>query len=132
MAYTHYDLTEIETLMREMRAANLPQRIASSDNAESKIGYLAQDRFFEATVAAQLEMFRLLNEGRDPSFVGKTIGAFVGGLIVNTLAASPDPQACWSAINGTMLLSMSALGEEESPAVSVAYTEVIGTPGGRA
>ena len=132
MAYTHYDLTEIEAMMRQMRADNLPERLASAESAETKIGYLAQDRFFEATVAAQLEMFRLLNEGRDPSFIGKTIGAFVGGLIVNTLAASPDHQVCWSTIKGTMLLSMGVLGDDESPTVSVSFVEVRGTQGGRA
>lgn len=132
MSYTYFDLAEIEAAMRKMRETDLPVQLASTEDAYTKIGYLAQDRFFEAGLAANLEMFRLLNENRDPTFVGKTIGAVVGGVILNTLSASPAPHTCWTAIIETLNIAISALGDDGHPAVRGSHVEITGTVGGRA
>ncbi|MGK7664235.1 MULTISPECIES: hypothetical protein [unclassified Marinovum] len=63
MSYVHFDLAEVEAAMREVRERSLPVALQSISSADTKVAMLAQDRFFEAGVAAQLEAVRLRNEG---------------------------------------------------------------------
>jgi hypothetical protein len=132
MSYVHFDLKQVETTMREMREASLADLLAATTCAETKVGYLAQDRFFEAHVAAQVQMMGLLNDNRSPVFVGNTIGSFVGNVIVNTIAASAEPEACWDAIMRTMQQSVGALNEDGPQGLSCVSAEIYGTSGGRA
>lgn len=133
MTHVHFDLAEIEKTMRELRSSALGALLEGAANGDVKKGYLVQDRFFEAQLSIQLQMVRMLNEGRDPEFVGHVIGGVIGMMLINTLAASRSPTVCWQAIERCIKHHLDALENDlPSGGVTVARASVSGTPGGRA
>ena len=132
MAYIHFDIQEIEATMRNLREVALGKLLVSTSTASAKTCYLQQDRFFEAQLAAQLQMFALLNEQVAPGRIGKVIGSFVGTIIVNTLSASSDPETCLAELHETMNRIINVLSVNGSPDVHKVTTDIVGTAGGRA
>lgn len=130
MSYFHIDLAELEARMRSLRAESLPRVISKAQTQSERDGYARQDRFFEAGLAAHIEMARLLNEGCGAKMVGATVGAHIGNVISNTLIASDDPATCWGAIQWTIQNTLMALnGQGEG--VTTSEAEVTKTFGGR-
>jgi hypothetical protein len=132
MTHVHYDLASVETMMRNLRLETLTALLEGPDTAMAKDAYRVQDRFFEAQLAIQLQMVRLLNEGRDPQFIGRVIGGVIGSITVNTLAASSDIHACWTAIEECVAQNLEILGGTASDAIVTGCGSVQGTQGGRA
>lgn len=133
MTHVHFDLTEVERTMRELRSNALATLLKGPDTDRAKDGYRVQDRFFEAQLSVQLQMVTLLNESRDPAFIGRVIGGVIGMIMINTLAASPDPQRCWSEIERVIVQHLHALENDlPSGGVNVSRAVISGTAGGRA
>jgi hypothetical protein len=132
MTHVHFDLAEVEKTMRELRSSALGALLSGTATDKAKDGYLVQDRFFEAQISIQLQMVRLLNEGRDPEFVGRVIGGVIGMVLINTLAASRSPTVCWQAIERCVKHHLDALENDLPSGLNIARASVSGTPGGRA
>lgn len=132
MSYSYFNPHEVEAAMREMREAALGKVLAHASSASEKTGYLQQDRFFEAQLAAQLQMISLLNENVMPDRIGKVVGSFVGTVIVNTISASADPETCWKGLNRSMMRMVQMLDGDEHEDMHKAAIEIVGTHGGRA
>lgn len=132
MSYVHFDLKQVEKAMRDVRAEAMPRLLNGAASEEEVMGYLVQDRFFEAIVATQVEMIRLLNEDRTPEYIGMTLGVFIGNVTANTLAASADPVACWSRMQRALLKAIAALNGDDASGLQVTSAEICGTTGGRA
>lgn len=132
MAHVHFDLDDIGRQMRRMRDEQLPLVLSAARTDLQREGYLAQDRLFEAIVSAQTEMMRMLNEGRDDRFIGVTIGAFIGTVIVNTLAAAEDEAASLAAMQGAMDRAIDAYLGDDGGGISTAMIEVAPLQSGRA
>lgn len=133
MDHVHYDLAQVEAQIREMRAREIPSRLAAADPPTREL-YLLQERFFEARLGVQLQMLQLLNEGCTPSRVGNVVGTCLANIALNTLSASPDPMSCWAEMVRVIMSAIPALAGEPDPAsgVHVSAVEVHGTRGGRA
>lgn len=133
MTHVHYDLTEVEQTMRELRSNALATLLKGPDTDRAKDGYRVQDRFFEAQLSVQLQMVTLLNESRDPAFIGRVIGGVIGMIMINTLAASRGPGVCWQAMESCIRQHLDALENDlPSDGVNVAKATISGTRGGRA
>ncbi|MGK7729503.1 hypothetical protein ACSQ8B_26205 [Marinovum sp. F03] len=133
MSYVHFDLAEVEAAMREVRERSLPVALQSISSADTKVAMLAQDRFFEAGVAAQLEAVRLRNEGRSAEFIGMVVGSFIGNAVVNAISASDEPERCLGVLELVMgqiieVWAQAGGGADVSPFVA----RITGTAGGRA
>lgn len=132
MTYVNFYLDAVEKTMRALYAETFVERLAGAETADEEIGYLAQQRFNEMQIGAQIEMLRLINEGRDAAFIGKTVGAFVGNIMLNTLAASKQPDVCIRSMDQVIQNSMAVLTGDANSSVSISHCKIVGTKGGRA
>ena len=132
MAHVHFDLDEVVRRMRRMREEAVPAIIASAASDLTRDGFIAQDRFFETSISAQVEMMRMLNEGRDARFVGTTVGAIFGTIVINTLSASDDEDACLAAIQRSLDRSLRRYFEDCDAGCVTTKTEVHAVPSGSA
>lgn len=132
MTYVHFDLAEYEQALRQVRDATLPIVIAQAKSDRERDGYLVQDRFFDAQLAALIEMMRLLNEGRSADYVGRAVGQLLGNIGLNTLAASEDPSACHATMAATIEASLQHLAGATPAGFHVGQVTLNGTKGGRA
>ncbi|WP_322991059.1 hypothetical protein [Hoeflea sp.] len=131
MTYVNYDLEAVEKTMRAMFEETFMERLSAAATADEKICYIAQQRFTEAQISSQIEMLRMLNENRDAAFIGRTIGAFIGNTLVNTLSASQDPAVCLAQIDQVISNSIAAVYAEPAAGVVWASRLINGTLGGR-
>ncbi|TKD12922.1 hypothetical protein FBT96_20070 [Rhodobacter capsulatus] len=131
MGYVHFDFTEIERQMRAMRDDAFVQAMSSATNDLQRQGFEAQNRFFESMLSAQIEMLRMVAEGRSPKFVGRVIGAHVGNIMINAISASTDPRALGDAMYDAMGKAIRSLAGEVEGFHST-MIEVSGEAGGRA
>lgn len=132
MAHVHFDLDEAARKMRKMRDDTVLVILASARSDTTRDGYIAQDRFFETLISAQVEMLRMLNDGRDARFVGTTVGAIVGTIITNTLLASDDEAACLAALQRSLDRSFDRYYHGATEGVVVVETTVHAVPSGSA
>ena len=131
MTYVHFDLPAIETKMRAMREAARERCMAAATSDAQRAGYEAQDSFFEVQLEAQLLMLGLISEGRSSGFIGTTVGAVLGNIMVNTISAAPDPIVCLNRMTDAMSRAMAGMaGDVEGLMTST--IEVHGDTGGRA
>ncbi|SNS87212.1 hypothetical protein SAMN05421763_103299 [[Luteovulum] sphaeroides subsp. megalophilum] len=132
MAHVHYDLDEVARKMRRMRDETLPQALAASTSELQRDGYLAQDRLFEAVVLSQIEMMRLVNEGRGDRFISMTLGVFAANVIINTLSACQDEALAMRTIKEVLDHALAAYAGAPMPGTTDTVTEVRPVPSGRA
>lgn len=131
MEYVHFDLAEIERKMREARDKGFALAMDSATSDLQRQGYEAQNRFFESMLSADLEMFRLMNEGHSPKFIGRTIGAHIGNIMINAISASTDNRAMGNEMYDAIGRAIRSLGGEVDGNY-MTTVEVIGQTGGRA
>lgn len=131
MGYVHFDFAEIERQMRHMRDEGHARVMASATSDLQRQGYEAQNRFFESMLSAQIEMLRLVADGRAPAFIGRVIGAHVGNIMINAISASTDPRALGDAMYDAMGKAIRSLAGEVEGFHSTTI-EVTGEAGGRA
>ena len=131
MGYVHFDLAEIERKMREARDKGFARSMSRAKSDLERQGYEAQNRFFESMLSANLEMFRLMSEGRSPKFIGRTIGAHIGNIMINAISASPDNRAMGNEMYDAIGRAIRSLGGEVDGCFTTTI-EVSGEVGGRA
>lgn len=132
MNHVHYDLTQVEAQMRKLRAEVFPQILAAATEVDRQ-AFLAQDALWEPCLALQLGVIRMVNEGRAPTFVGKTLGSIIGNVVLNAVTNSADPDATLQGVIETWnRVIVSHLGGDEDEGVTGGAVDIVGERGGRA
>ena len=131
MGYVHFDLAEIEKKTREANGKWFAEVMARATDSLQRQSYEAQNRFFEPMLAAQIEMLRLVNEGRSPKFIGRVIGAHVGNIMINAISNSTDHRAMGDEMYDAIGMAIRSLAGEVDGHFSTTV-EVRGEAGGRA